>query len=284
MMPVKKDASGRRYVEAQAEVPGTPEEVWQAIATGPGISSWFVPSRVEERAGGAAVANFGPGMESTATITEWDPPRRFAMENREDMGPGSPTVATEWTVESRAGGTCVVRVVHSWFATSDDWDSQFEGHEQGWVAFFRILRVYLTHYRGQPSAMFQALGMTAEPVPRMWERVMNELGLAAAAESQYVKTRGTAPPLTGRVERAGPPEYPELLVKLDEPTSGAAHLFALAMGGQTCLSLRVFFYGDRAGAVVAREEPRWQAWMNERFPSAGGASVADKSGAVGLQS
>ena len=35
-MPVKKDASGRRSVEAEVEVPGTPEEVWQAIATGPG--------------------------------------------------------------------------------------------------------------------------------------------------------------------------------------------------------------------------------------------------------
>ena len=43
-MPVKKDSSGRRYVQAEVEVPGTPEQVWQAIATGPGISSWFVPT------------------------------------------------------------------------------------------------------------------------------------------------------------------------------------------------------------------------------------------------
>ena len=36
-MPVKKEPSGRRSVEAQVEVPGTPEDVWRAIATGPGI-------------------------------------------------------------------------------------------------------------------------------------------------------------------------------------------------------------------------------------------------------
>ena len=42
-MPVKKDESGRRSVQAEVEVPGTPEEVWEAIATGPGITSWFVP-------------------------------------------------------------------------------------------------------------------------------------------------------------------------------------------------------------------------------------------------
>jgi hypothetical protein len=50
-MSVKKEASGRRSIQVEVEVPGTPEEVWQAIATGPGISSWFVPTRSEERDG-----------------------------------------------------------------------------------------------------------------------------------------------------------------------------------------------------------------------------------------
>ena len=35
-MSVKRDTSGRRLVQAEVEVPGTPEEVWRAIATGPG--------------------------------------------------------------------------------------------------------------------------------------------------------------------------------------------------------------------------------------------------------
>ena len=50
-MSVKKEASGRRSVQVEVEVPGTPEEVWQAIATGPGISAWFVPAEFEERDG-----------------------------------------------------------------------------------------------------------------------------------------------------------------------------------------------------------------------------------------
>src|SRR5262245_59312593 len=140
-MPVKKDPTGRRSVEAEVEVPGSPEEVWKAIATGPGISSWFVPSTVEERVGGAATASFGPGMDSVGTIKTWDPPHRYAIETVE--GPGA--IATEWIVEARSGGTCVVRVVHSWFASTDEWDNQFEGHTYGWQAFFRNLRLYLTH-------------------------------------------------------------------------------------------------------------------------------------------
>ena len=54
-MPVKKDDSGRRWVEMEFLVPGTPEQVWQAIATGPGMSAWFTPTTVDERVGGAII-------------------------------------------------------------------------------------------------------------------------------------------------------------------------------------------------------------------------------------
>ena len=161
-MPVKKDASGRRSVEVETEVPGTPEEVWRAIASGPGISAWFVPTKLEEREGGAIVLDFGPGMESQAVIKVWDPPRRFVAEG--EMGPGSPTVADEWTVEAKSGGTCRVRVVHSWFASTDDWDNQFEGVEKGWPAFFRILKIYLAQDVGVVDAD-RHLGLVHQIVP-----------------------------------------------------------------------------------------------------------------------
>jgi uncharacterized protein YndB with AHSA1/START domain len=264
-MPVQKDPSGRRWIQAEVEVPGTPEEVWQAIATGPGISSWFVPTEVEERAGGAITANFGPGMDSASTITVWEPPRRFVADSQ-DMGPGAPAVATEWVVEARRGGTCVVRVVHSWFASSDDWDNQFEGTAHGWVAFFRILRLYLAHFRGQPCTAFQVMGAAPEPVAQAWAALTGPLALAGAAEGRRVSTPAGAPPLAGLVERVGPDEYPELLLRLDQPAAGIAHLFALPMGGQVYLPLRMFLYGDQAPAAAARAEPLWQAWMAEHFP------------------
>src|SRR5207237_508040 len=150
IMSVKKEASGRRSVQVEVEVPGTPEEVWQAIATGPGISSWFVPAEFEEE-GGKPVAvelDFGPAMESRSVVTAWNPPRMFV---REGAGwvPGSPPIATEFSVEARAGGVCVVRVVQSLFSSTDDWDGQLIGAEEGWPGIARILRLYLTHFRGQ---------------------------------------------------------------------------------------------------------------------------------------
>jgi uncharacterized protein YndB with AHSA1/START domain len=273
-MPVKKEPSGRRSVEVEVEVPGTPEEVWQAIATGPGISSWFVPTEVEEREGGAIAANFGPGMDSAATITAWEPPRRFAADSQ-DMGPNAPTTATEWIVEARAGGTCVVRVVHSWFASTDDWDDQYEGFAHGWPAFFRILRLYLAHFRGQPCSAFQLMGVAPEPKPEAWNALTASLGLVGASVGKRVKSAAGAPPLAGLVERAGQPEYPELLLRLDEPTAGIAHLFALPMGGQVYLPIRVYLYGNQAPAAVARDEPVWQAWVNEHFSAVADAGKGD---------
>lgn len=263
-MPVKKDPSGQRSVEAEVEVPGTPEAVWQAIATGPGISSWFVPSTVEERAGGAATSNFGPGMEAVAKIKLWEPPHRYAIESDEEAG----TIATEWIVEARSGGNCVVRVVHRWFTDKDDWDNQFEGHSEGWKSFFRNLRLYLTHFPGQPSAAIQLTGFGPEPKDKAWGALTGLLGIAGPAVGQRVRSGSGAPALAGVVERVGEPAYPEeLLLRLDQPAPGIAHLFAMAMGGQVLLSLRFYLYGKEAAAVAAQVDPVWQAWVKEHFPA-----------------
>jgi uncharacterized protein YndB with AHSA1/START domain len=275
-MSVKKDPSGRRSVEAEVEVPGTPEEVWEAIATGPGISSWFVPSEVEEREGGTAISHFGPGssMDSVATITAWEPPRRFVATSQ-DFGPEAPPVGTEWIVEAQSGGACVVRVVHSWFLSSDDWDEQFEGHEQGWRAFFRILRLKLAHFPGQRGAAFQLMGVAPEPTSEAWDRLSGALGLAGASVGQRVSTLAGTPPLAGLVEGVGPSEYPETLLRIDEPAPGIAHLFALPMGGQIYLPIRLYLFGDQALTAAARAEPLWQAWLNEHFAPINEASPAE---------
>lgn len=265
-MPVHKDESGRRYVQAEVEVPGTPEEVWDAIATGPGITSWFVPARVEEREGGSVVCSFGPGMDSLAQITKWNPPHSFAADSRDAVGPGVPPVATEWIVEAREGGTCTVRVVHSWFADSDAWDNQYEGHTHGWRSFFRVLRMYLAHYRGQHGVQAQLMGVAPLPREAAWEAWTRPLGLFEAAVGQRVGTPADAPRLAGTVEWAGEPAWQEdLLIRLDEPAPGIAHLVPHAMGGQVYLAMRLYLYGPDAPAAAARAEAEWQAWLGEHF-------------------
>jgi uncharacterized protein YndB with AHSA1/START domain len=271
-MPVKIEPNGRRSVQAEVEVPGTPEEVWQAIASGPGISSWFVPTELEGRVGGVTISHFAPdgSMDSHATITEWQPPHRFVAQSRDDMEPDDPTIATEWSVESKGTGTCVVRVVHSWFSDSDAWDAQFEGHTYGWLSFFRVLRLYLEHFRGQPVAPFQVMGVSSESKEAVWAALTSPLGLAAAAVGDQVEAPAGAPPLAGVVEYAGHPAFPEeLLIRLAEPAPGIAHFVPHPMG-DVYLTLRFYLFGDGAAVAVAQAEPRWRAWVEEHFalPSA----------------
>jgi uncharacterized protein YndB with AHSA1/START domain len=264
---VKKEASGRRSVQVEVEVPGTPEEVWQAIATGPGISSWFVPAEFEERDGKpvAIKLNFGPGMESSSKITKWDPPRMFAAQG-EGWG-GSPPIADEWSVEARGGGICVVRVVHSLFASTDDWDNQLEGTESGWPGFFRILRIYLTHFRGQRSAIMQFMAPVAGTEAEAWETLTTALGLKAVSVGQCWAAPAGVPSLGGVVEHVT--QSPSnVLLRLDKPGAGVAALGAVNCGGSVLVTFSFYLYGGQAAQVAARETPLWQAWIGERFPMA----------------
>ena len=265
-MSVKKEASGRRSVQVEVEVPGTLEEVWKAIATGPGISSWFVPTAFEESDGKpiAVTANFGPGMLSRSSITTWDAPRRFVAQG-EGWG-GSPPMATEWSVEARAGGTCIVRVVHSLFASTDDWDNQLESTEQGWPGFFRTLRIYLTHFRGQGSAIMQFVAPVAGTEPEAWSSLTTAVGLNGVSVGQHWTSPAGVPSLSGVVEYFSDKPC-DALVRLDTPGAGVGAFGAFNMGGQSMVALTVYHYGDQAPEAVARETPLWEAWIQEHFPA-----------------
>ena len=273
-MPVKKEASGRRSIQVEVEVPGTPEQVWQAIATGPGISAWFVPTEMMEPGPDGKPTKmkmqFAPGMDSVATITAYDAPRRLAAED--SWGPGSPVIATEWTVEARSGGTCLVRVVHSLFAETDDWDNQLEGVETGWPGFFRILKHYLANFRGQRSASIQAMGMGGSSVDEVWGRLLSELGLAGATEGQRVKASVKGASLSGVVSTVIPihkavkHEEAGLQVFLDAPAPGVLALSANNCMGGPMATIYFYLYGNNADSVVQRDAEKWQAWMGEHFP------------------
>jgi uncharacterized protein YndB with AHSA1/START domain len=265
-MSIKKEPSGRRSVQVEVEVPGTPEEVWRAIATGPGISSWFVPTRSEERQGGQVISTFGPGMDCPSMITAWQPLERFVAEG--DMGPpGSPKVATEWSVEARAGGMCLVRVVHSLFADTDDWDNQLDGLEQGWPTYFRILRMYLASFKGMPCSAMQFVGFSSEPESKAWEKAGGALGLLKVTEGQQWTAPDGLPRMAGVVDSRGRGMHANtVLLRLETPTPGTAYVGAFSCSGMVMVCLSVYLYGPKAKAAVDRDEPTWQNWMSERFP------------------
>lgn len=266
-MSVERDASGRRSVQIAVEVSGTPDEVWQAIATGPGISSWLVPTRIEERDGQpvALAMDFGLGMESRSTVTSWDPPRKLVRES-EGWVPGSPPMAHEWSVEAIGGGRCVVRIVQSLFACTDDWDNQLEAAEYGWPGFLRTLQMYLTHFRGLHATTMKFMSTFAGTEAEAWEALAGGLGVRGLRSGQRWTAPAGAPAISGVVEHLTEHPY-DALLRLDEPAQGVAALGAFDCGGQCMVAIGFYLYGDNAAETVDRETPAWEEWMHGRFPA-----------------
>ena len=273
-MSVKKEASGRRVVQVEIEVPGTPEEVWQAIATGPGMSSWFVPTEFEERDGKpvAGTVKIVPGLEFRSPVTAWEPPRMWAAQS--DGVPGSPPIANEWSVEARGGGICIVRIVQSLFASTDDWDNQLEGAAHGWPGFLRTLRIYLTHFRGQRSMVMKWMAPAAGTEAEAWETLTSALGLKGMSVGQRVTAPAGVPAFSGVVEYVTQSPY-DALLRLDKPGPGIAALGTVNFGGPIMVALNFYLYGDQAAGTAARETPLWQAWFQKRFPTPTEPSKSD---------
>ena len=248
-----------RSIELEIEVPGTPEEVWRAIATGPGITSWYVPHTVEEQTGGSVTARFGPGpeMEVPGRVAAWDPPHRVVF----DGGENADGFAFEWLVEAREGGTCIVRLVNSGFGSGGEWDDHYDAMTEGWKMFMGNLRLHLTHFAGQsatasiPGASWPGSGEAA------WTTLCTALGVPADARvgDRLDASAPSAPTLGGIVAEVTPTR---ISVVVDDPTPGTALIAAEAMGDTAQLSVWLYLYGAEGAAAVQRDEPRWQTWLD----------------------
>ncbi|HJW60302.1 MAG TPA: SRPBCC domain-containing protein, partial [Actinomycetota bacterium] len=132
----------------------TPEQVWEAIATGPGIDGWFMGrNQVEPREGGRSSMTIG-GHTDEGVVTAWEPPRRFAF--RGGSPDGSQWMAFEWLIEGRDDGTCVLRLVQSG-VLGDDWETEYDALGEGWDMYLHQLAQYLAHFNGRPVAPVLAM-------------------------------------------------------------------------------------------------------------------------------
>lgn len=250
-----------RTLEFEVEVPGTPEEVWRAIATGPGVSSWYVPHTFAEEAGAPATCSFGPGPEMTVEgrVAAYDPPKRIVF----DGGDDEPGLAFEWLVEARHGGGCVVRLVNSGFGTGEEWDEQYDGMTDGWPMFLTNLRLHLEHFPGQSAAAAIPIAYWSGQRTAVWRRLADELGVDAAPTvgERYEVAAAGAPALSGTVVEATPWRVSLLL---DGPAPGTALVAAEGSGDSTGVSVWLYLYGPGRETIAAREQEAWGAWLAAR--------------------
>ena len=267
-MSVKTDKD-RRRVEMDIDLPGTPEQIWRAMATGQGMTAWFVPVTIDERVGGAMNFRFGDGIESKGEVRAWEPPHRFVYEEAGWSGE-APPLATEILIEAKSGGVCRMRMTHSLFTEKDDWDKEIEGMENGWPPFFDVLRIYLTHFPDLPAATARPTTRYAGTMPDAWSALTDALKLNGAKLGERREAHPDGPAaLAGIVERIGEKDtHNEIALRLSEPSAGVALIGAYFWGGDTRIAVSLYFYGDDADQLARREEPLWSAWLKKEFAPA----------------
>jgi uncharacterized protein YndB with AHSA1/START domain len=248
-----------RWLEKRVELDASPEQVWEAIASGPGIATWFVPHEVEPQVGGAVEQDYGGGFTTRGRVTAWEPGRRFAYGAFEQPEDGRPDYAFEFLVESRDGGGTVLRFVQSGFLDGADWDDEYDSFDAGWSLFFDNLRSYLRHFAGRPVRNVVAMSYTTGSARDIWPALHRALGLAGhpAVGETVTLTPDGPDPINGVVDVA------------NEEFLGVRSEYGLhrigAEGEDGCgVSAYHYVYGRPVdtGALTAD----WQKWLSVLFP------------------
>ena len=140
-----------RSHETVIDIKATPEEVFRALTDPEEIVKWFVPgARVDPRVGGEYVKVWGPGMESKATISAWEPGTHFASYTDRSFAfgaQGKPVdtgvvrrMAVDYYIEAIGGGITRLRLVQSGFGPESPWDDEFESTKTGWADYLKKLK------------------------------------------------------------------------------------------------------------------------------------------------
>ena len=239
----------------EIEVPASPEDVWEAIATGPGIDSWFMGrNEVDPGPGGHTRMSFRGSSEDT-TITAWEPPTHLA--SRTDEGPDGALHAFEYIVEGREKGSTVVRWVHSGFL-GDNWEKEYEGLSEGDPMYFDKLRVYLTYFRGRTATPVNVFGPVVPDRDEAWRRYQEALGLPGPVElgASVRLTPAGLPQLDGVVDWTS---RDFLGVRTDDGIYRFMHISVF--GGPTGVGHHLF----TDGLDHDETEAAWERWLNGVF-------------------
>jgi uncharacterized protein YndB with AHSA1/START domain len=239
-------------VRKEIEVQATPDEVWQAIATGPGIDSWFMgTNEVEPREGGQVRMTL-PGWTLQATVKAWEPPTRLRTET--DESDDGRFMAFEYLVEGRGGGSTVLRFVHNGFLSGEDWEAEYEALKNGDPMYIDKLGEYLTYFRGRTGVPVTAYGPQVDG-ERAWTVFSRGLGLdrdVAVGDDVRVNPDGLAP-FDAVVDHVSP-------ATLGLRSGDGLYRFIHGLGGTVVLGHHIF-----APVNQQETERAWQGWVDRVF-------------------
>jgi uncharacterized protein YndB with AHSA1/START domain len=229
------------------DLAATPEQVWAAIATGPGIDSWFMGrNEVEPREGGSATMSM-PGFTGTSTVTAYEPGRHFAT--RTPAGEDGTFMAFEYLIEGREGGATSLRLVHSGIL-GGDWEAEYDALRKGNPLYLRSLAQYLEHFAGRTAVPVIAFGPQQADQDQVWAALTRATGLPKdVTEGDPVRFTVGGQEIDGVVDTVLEPSF--LGVRTED-----ALLRFVGRGGVVLTGHHLFADVDPAEA-----EATWAAWL-----------------------
>ncbi len=162
-----------RSIETSIEIKAPPEAVWKALTDADELTRWFpMEARVTPGPGGSIWTAWKGEFEDTARIEVWDPPRKLVLASGIGAAGMPARLTQDYTIEARAGGTTVLRLVHSGFERGGDWDWEFDATRRGWDFELRGLRHYLERHAGRTRQTVWIRKKTEKSPAQAWQRLM----------------------------------------------------------------------------------------------------------------
>jgi len=233
-------------VHGEVTVDATPDEVWEAITSGPGVDSWLMGrTEVDSASKTSTFTMFGETARSS--ITTWEPGHRYAT--RGDTNPDGTFMAFEWLIESREGGGAVVRFVHSGLL-GEDWEAEYNGLSVGDQAYLTKLAVYLKHFA--PRTATNSVFIPGPVIKDSWAAMTAAIGTGVdAADGQ--PARLSVPgiePVDGTVEFVRSPSFVGMRT--------AEAMYVLVHGYNDMVFATAHYFDDRDPSI---ESEAWQKWL-----------------------
>lgn len=202
----------KRKIERQIEIAAPVEAVWKALTDAEELMRWFpLDARVKPGPGGTIWFSWGPPYEGESQIEVWDPPRHLKLKDQwggHAETSDRPQVAMDFTLESAEGKT-ILRLVHSGFNSTADWDDEFEATNRGWLQELLGLKHYLEHHAGESRKAVWARVKVELSREEVWQKIMSADGLNLAglnSGDSFDRITSANERLQGRVLACQPPE------------------------------------------------------------------------------
>lgn len=171
-----------RDIVLTVELDATPEEVFRAVAEGTEIAKWLAPEARSTPPEGDKKAtiwiSWGGGMGADHEVEIYDSPKHLRREGGQNGETQAP-LFTDWWIEAQAGGKTILRLVHSGFSASADWDDEYEAHARGWRLMLTNLRHYFARHRHEPAAHVPFMQNVEQPRLVLWQKLLDQLGFGA---------------------------------------------------------------------------------------------------------